>query len=207
MPERELRRSAPTPPESGESLGRERPHHSVNRLASMVSPEVVRVLNFKQRVFLAVYAELGNVRAAARAAKVARRSHYYWLEQSEYAVTFASVREEAMDLLEGEARRRAVEGVEEPVIYRGKLCYQKELDPETGEMRTTGKLLTTRRYSDTLLIFLLKAARPEKYVRWLGETARPVAAPPRADLTRLNEDQREQLKELGRIVYARQKPA
>ena len=207
MRERELRRSAPTPPESGESLGRERPHHSVNRLASMVSPEVVRVLNFKQRVFLTVYAELGNVKAAAQAAKVARRSHYYWLEQPEYAVAFASVREVAVECLEAEVRHRAVEGVEEPVIYRGKLCYQKDLDPETGEMRTTGKLLTTRRYSDTLLIFLLKAARPEKYVRWLGETARPVAAPPRADLTRLNEDQREQLKELGRIVYARQKPA
>jgi len=73
----------------------------------------------------------------------------------------------AVECLEPEVRHRAVEGVEEPVIYRGKLCYQKDLDPETGEMRTTGKLLTTRRYSDTLLIFLLKAEKPDKYHRWL----------------------------------------
>ena len=206
MQKRELRRSAPTPSESGESLGRERPHHSVNRLASMVSPEVVRVLNFKQRVFLTVYAELGNVKAAAQAAKVARRSHYYWLEQPEYAVAFASVREVAVECLEPEVRHRAVEGVEEPVIYRGKLCYQKDLDPETGEMRTTGKLLTTRRYSDTLLIFLLKAERPDKYHRWQGDDLRPVAALPRPDLKRLSKEQLKQLKELGRVAYAGQAP-
>ena len=34
-----------------------------------------------------------------------------------------------------EVYRRGVEGVEVPVIYRGKLCYQREVDPETGEVR------------------------------------------------------------------------
>jgi hypothetical protein len=41
--------------------------------------------------------------------------------------------------------------------------YQREVDPETGELRTTDKLLTIRRYSDTLLMFLLKWEKPEKY--------------------------------------------
>jgi hypothetical protein len=55
-------------------------------------------------------------------------------------------KEMAADRLEEEAWRRAVDGVEEPVgFYRG----------EPGAY--------VRRYSDTLLIFLLKGLRPEKY--------------------------------------------
>jgi hypothetical protein len=38
-----------------------------------------------------------------------------------------------------------VEGVEEPIVYQGEITN------------------TVRRYSDTLLIFLLKARRPEKF--------------------------------------------
>jgi hypothetical protein len=55
-------------------------------------------------------------------------------------------KEMAADRLEEEAWRRAVDGVDEPVgFYRGK--------PSAW----------VKRYSDTLLIFLLKALRPEKY--------------------------------------------
>jgi hypothetical protein len=51
----------------------------------------------------------------------------------------------AIERLEAEADRRAVEGVLEPVFYQGEECGQ------------------VRRYSDTLLIFRLKALRPEMY--------------------------------------------
>ena len=47
--------------------------------------------------------------------------------------------------LEDEATRRAVEGVEGPVFFQGRQCG------------------VVRKYSDTLLIFRLKAMRPEKY--------------------------------------------
>ena len=50
-----------------------------------------------------------------------------------------------MDDLELEARRRAVEGTERPVFYQG------------------GEVGYVREYSDTLLIFLLKAHRPNKF--------------------------------------------
>ncbi len=49
------------------------------------------------------------------------------------------------DRMEDEARRRAVDGVEESVFYQGE------------------QVSTVRRYSDTLLIFMLKARRPETY--------------------------------------------
>ena len=53
--------------------------------------------------------------------------------------------EEARELLEAEARRRAAMGVEEPVFYKGQVV---------GHIR---------KYSDNLLMFLLKAHWPEKF--------------------------------------------
>ncbi len=100
----------------------------------------------KKRAFLAAYRETGNVRLACEAAQIGRSSHYRWLDDPDYAEEFERAKKDAVDVLEAEARRRAVEGWEEPVgWYKG----------EAGG--------TVRRYSDTLLIFLLKGAAPEKY--------------------------------------------
>jgi hypothetical protein len=52
--------------------------------------------------------------------------------------------ETGTDLLEDEALRRAEDGVAEPRFYEGRLCGH------------------VQKYSDTLLIFLLKARRPQK---------------------------------------------
>ena len=96
--------------------------------------------------FLAAYAETGNISQAAEAAQVGRRSHYRWLARDKrYAEAFAEATEQAGDALEQEARRRAVDGVDEPVFYQGAQCG------------------LVRKYSDTLLIFLLKGVRPEKF--------------------------------------------
>ena len=100
----------------------------------------------KKRAFLAAYRETGNIRLACQAAQIGRSSHYRWLDDPDYAEEFERAKKDAVDVLEAEARRRAVEGWEEPVgWYKG----------EAGG--------TVRRYSDTLLIFLLKGAAPEKY--------------------------------------------
>ena len=100
----------------------------------------------KKRAFLAAYRETGNVRLACTAAQIGRSSHYRWLNDADYAEEFEQAKKDAVDVLEAEARRRAVEGWEEPVgWYKG----------QAGG--------TVRRYSDTLLIFLLKGAAPQKY--------------------------------------------
>jgi hypothetical protein len=103
------------------------------------------MLRPKQRAFLGVYRQCGNVQAAARAARCARSQHYWWLKQPAYAEAFKDAHAEACDALESEAWRRAVEGVVRPVYYRGKIVGME------------------RKYSDTLLIFLMKGAMPEKY--------------------------------------------
>ncbi len=104
-------------------------------------------MNPHQRGFLAAFRETGNVRLACKAAGVGRSSHYRWLEKDPaYREAFDQAKEDATDVLEAEAHRRAVEGVEEQVgWYRG----------------VAGG--TVRRYSDVLLIFLLKSLRPERY--------------------------------------------
>lgn len=100
----------------------------------------------KKLAFLAAYAELGNVSAAAKSAEIARRTHYQWLKNDgQYAQDFAEAHANACESLEAEARRRAVEGYEEPVFHKGEVCG------------------TVQKYSDTLLIFLMKGAMPEKY--------------------------------------------
>lgn len=99
-----------------------------------------------QRAFLVAFAELGNITAAARSVGIDRRSHYDWLRSDPaYPDLFAEAEEQAIESLEQEARRRAVHGTEEPVFWKGE---------QVGGVR---------KYSDTLLIFLLKGARPERY--------------------------------------------
>ena len=99
----------------------------------------------KQSAFLKTYAATANITAAARFAKVGRRSHYDWLQDAEYAQAFEDAKAEACELLEQEAHRRAVTGTLKPVFYQGK------------------KHGTVREYTDTLLIFLMKGAMPGKY--------------------------------------------
>ncbi len=98
-----------------------------------------------QAAFLAALKETGNITAAAKAASIARRSHYEWLADPDYAGRYREAMDVAIDALEQEARRRAVDGSPEPVFFQGK---------PVGAIR---------KYSDTLLIFLLKGHRPEKY--------------------------------------------
>jgi hypothetical protein len=100
----------------------------------------------KKQAFLAAYSQCGNITRAAEMAEIDRGTHYVWLKDDpEYPALFEAATQEAGDRLEQEARRRAVEGVAEPVFYQGEICG------------------TVQRYSDTLLIFLLKGAKPEKY--------------------------------------------
>ena len=96
--------------------------------------------------FIAALRDLGNVRRSCEAAKVGRRTVYdHRTRDQDFAHEWDEALEEACDLLEEEARRRGVEGVDKPVYHEGV------------------RIETVKHYSDTLLIFLLKGARPAKY--------------------------------------------
>jgi len=107
-----------------------------------------------QKAFLAAYAECGNITLAAKMAKIDRTQHYRWLDNPEYAKMFQDAEEQAVEMLEREARRRAIEGLKKKKFDKN---GKPVIDPETGEQ------YVEHEYSDSLLIFLLKGARPEKY--------------------------------------------
>jgi hypothetical protein len=105
----------------------------------------VRLGTWQDR-FIASLRRLGNVSRACKAAGVGRMTAYDHRDSDPpFAAQWRDALEESADWLEREAWRRAVKGVERPV-------YQ--------QCRKVG---TVREYSDTLLVQLLKANRPEKF--------------------------------------------
>ncbi len=99
----------------------------------------------KKEKMLAALAQSGNYTLAARAAKVSRQAAWKWRQNAAFQAKCDEAIEAAADLLEAEARRRAVEGHEEPVWYQGEIKG------------------ASRKYSDALLMFLLRGAKPAKY--------------------------------------------
>lgn len=109
-----------------------------------------RQVRHQKEVFLLTFAHHGNVSAACRAAGVNRTNVYRWQEHDDaFAAAFRQAEIEATEVLEGEAFRRAYEGVvsEKGIYHQGVLVG---IDREV-------------KVSDTLLIFLLKARAPDKY--------------------------------------------
>lgn len=139
----------------------------------------------RQGAFLAAFAECGNLTRAAKSAKIERDMHYRWLKDDpDYPALFDEARVKAADLLEEEARRRAVEGVFEPTTHKGEFVYPfkyvdvPDIDEKTGAQKTdpeTGAVLWrtkrvyskvpygVRKYSDRLLEFLIKGHKPERF--------------------------------------------
>ena len=100
----------------------------------------------RQQKFLDALRETCNITVAAQAIGVSTTTiSKYRKEDPLFEERFKEAMEEGVDLLEHEAHRRAFQGVEEPVFYKGDECG------------------TVRKYSDGLTMFLLKAHRPTKY--------------------------------------------
>jgi hypothetical protein len=96
--------------------------------------------------FLMALAERGHVGESATAVGIDRSTVYAWRkEDPAFEAAYQSALDQSVTQLEDEARRRAHDGWEEPVWHLGQQCG------------------TVRKFSDTLLIFLLKANKPEKY--------------------------------------------
>lgn len=100
----------------------------------------------KQERFLRELRKRANVTSAAKKAKIGRRTAYEWHTTDEdFAKAWDDALEEAMDGLEEAAWTRAKDGHQRPVFQGGQ---------HVGDVTE---------YSDTLMITLLKAHRPDKY--------------------------------------------
>lgn len=128
--------------------------------------------------FLARLSRGYTVTGACGATGIGRRTVYHWRGHDPvFANHWDNAVEAGNDALEDEARNRAVDGVEEPVFYQGKQCG------------------TVLKYSDSLLMFLLKSRRPEKFSeRYRVVHIRPEAG--QADLSNLSDQELEALNDL-----------
>jgi len=100
----------------------------------------------KEDTFLSVLRNGLSITAACQQAGLTRSLVYVWRkEDAEFAAAWDDAVEMGIDRLEDEAYRRAHDGVQKPVFHQGEIC---------GHIRE---------FSDTLLIFTLKAKRRARY--------------------------------------------
>lgn len=122
-----------------------------------------------RETFLAELAERGIVQDAATAAGFSRQMFYEWrAADPAFAAAWDTALEISTDRAEREAWRRAVEGVDKPLIGR----VGKDQD---------GVIEIIKEYSDTILLRLLSGRRPEKWrerhqIDHSGEIAQKVYA-------------------------------
>jgi hypothetical protein len=96
--------------------------------------------------FLDHLSENGNISESCKLSGLARRDAYRYRESdASFKAAWDKALQIGIDAMEDEAVRRATQGVDKPIYYKG--C----------------KVDTVKEYSDTLLIFLLKGKRPTVY--------------------------------------------
>lgn len=109
------------------------------------NPRTIRTIEQRSK-FLETLAETCNITRSCQAAGLGRSAVYAWRRDDVgFDADWKDALEIAGDALQDEAVRRAVEGVDRPVFQGGE------------------KVGVVRDYSDTLLVLLLKGAKPEQY--------------------------------------------
>lgn len=112
-----------------------------------------RTLTQARETFLEKLGGGASITMACGFAKIGRTTAYEWkAADPQFAALWDDALEAGNDLLEDEARRRAVDGVERPVVAMGKIARDDQ-----------GNVLMLREYSDTLLALMLKAKKPKEY--------------------------------------------
>ena len=100
----------------------------------------------RKRAFLLALSQTCNVSKAAIAVGLDRKTLYDWRRDDElFSADWLHALRIGAEALEDIAKVRAFDGIDEPVFHQGK------------------QVATMKKYSDTLTIFLLKGAMPEKY--------------------------------------------
>lgn len=114
-------------------------------------------------LFLSVYAMTGQVSKAAAAINVWPPAIYMLKRRNkDFANAMAAAKQVAISLAEDELLRRGLEGVEEDIYYQGEVVGSKRV------------------YSDTALLRVLEAERPDKWKKRIanehtGENGAPIA--------------------------------
>jgi hypothetical protein len=116
-----------------------------------------------QALFLQVFSSTAIVAAACKQAGISRNTVYEWLEKDEpFSFLYHQAELDAQDVVRAAIHRRAVEGVDEPVISQGKLVFiTEEVTLEDGTKVLRQRPLTVKKYGDSVLLSMAKARLPE----------------------------------------------
>jgi hypothetical protein len=94
----------------------------------------------------------GNVTKSAELAQIHRATHYRWMEEDvDYAAEFADAEAQFCDRVRDMVRRRAIDGVPEPLVWQGTIIKDND----------TGEVVTVLKRSDRILEMLAKGKCPE----------------------------------------------
>lgn len=117
-----------------------------------------------RRMFLEELSRCGNVSQAAAHVGVSRTTVYKLRQEDEaFAKQWAEAEALGAAALEDEARRRAHDGIDKPIVWQGEIMHDKVVDPATGEEKLVPR--TVKEYDNGLLFKLLAAHFPDKYKR------------------------------------------
>lgn len=125
-----------------------------------------------QAAFLLAFRDTAVVRYSAEAAGVSRQAVDYWRKHDKpFARRYEEAETDAADRIRQEVIRRAVEGVEEPLVSGGQLVYEQvpmlnkdgsPVEDKYGRPKyQRGPRVTVRKYSDTLMAHLAQWRLPE----------------------------------------------
>lgn len=106
-----------------------------------------QILLRQKEIFLEELARSGNITLAARMAgwRYPTIAEEHRKSDPQFALAWSDAQKQANDALVAEARRRAIDGVQEPVFYKGL------------------QIGSITKYSDKMLEILLKGEMPDKY--------------------------------------------
>jgi hypothetical protein len=130
----------------------------------------------KDDEFFALLSSGKTVQGALRATGYKRQRVYEWRTADEgFRRRWAEAIDQAVELMEAEADRRALEGVPKPIMYQGE---------QVGEVRG---------YSDVLLMFLLKALKPSVYREHIRQEITGAGGGPIRHLREVSDEELEQI--------------
>ena len=147
---------------------------------------IARTERWDRQGWLLAFEYAGTVSAACDMFGVKRNVVYQERQRNEdFATAWADIEERMTESMERELYRRAVEGIDEPLVSAGK------------------QVTTVKRYSDGLLTLGLKARRPDRYrdnvkIEHSGSVDRRI----RVDLAKLSDAEVEQLEHIARALEA-----
>lgn len=118
----------------------------VSALQVGIAAHVDEDVDSRKRAWLEAFEESGTVVGACKSTGMPRSTAYLWRTKDEaFLLAWHDIEEATTERMEREAYRRGVEGVQRDVYHMGRVVGAE------------------RQYSDVLLIFMLKARRPERY--------------------------------------------